>query len=104
MAGSHAVGRSFQFLDGIAHRDTQTSTVDHGQVVHVVADGADFIVANAPIVGQVLNARPLADAAGGDFTHPAGITRTADDVHIEIVAEFGFQLRAEFVHRWTRTD
>ena len=102
--GRDAIGGGLHLRQGVAHGDAQAGAADHGNVVHVVADGADLLVGDAPLVGQPLDAGPLAHAAGADLAHEAPVARTAQHVHVKLLGQLPLQLRRQHEHLLARAD
>ena len=99
----------FGVINGVAHGDTAASGAEHGQVVHLVADGGDAIALDAATVGDPSKASPFVDASGENFedVNRLGIIFALEGgkmVNPHAVAESLGQALRQFGHTGGRGD
>lgn len=71
--GGDDVGGFADGGNGVAHRDSERSALDHGEIVDFIADGRDARTIDVVLDGEVADGGPLADLGIEDFEEVDGV-------------------------------
>lgn len=84
VAGEDEVGGGADGGGCVAHGDAESGAGEHGDVVHVVADGDDLLGGDVPEIGQVEDGGPLGGVGAEDLAHGALVGGAALDERAEV--------------------
>jgi hypothetical protein len=99
MTGHDPVGCLPYLGTGVPHGNAESSSLDHWQIVAVIADSTDRFRWNAPARCQLQHTRPLIDSSRSNFAEPVSVPRAPDGVERQVRRERRRQPRLKQIHR-----
>ena len=89
---------------GVAHGHTETGSLQHGDVVNVIADGADCRWFNSPEPRQMQDRSPFPGVVPEDFTHSAAVSRNALNEGLDPACDLVVRGLLKSEHLGSRSD